>query len=378
MIERLLKGRLDESINDGKNKVIIIVGARQVGKTTLIENYFKDNTGILKFNGDDPQTQAIFDSVNIPFLRTLTGSGQVIIIDEAQRIRDIGLKLKLIHDNIKDVRVLVSGSSSFELTSGVYESLAGRKTEYKLFPLSFRELSDSTSLLEEMGKLPSRLIYGSYPEIVTSPGKEKELLSELSESFLYKDILSYERIKKSDKLVKLIQALAFQIGSQVSYNELGQTCGLSSKTVDAYINILERSYIIFSLGSYSGNLRNELKFSRKIYFYDNGVRNAAIRNYAPLELRSNEEKGALWENYLISERMKRNEYSGTVPNSYFWRTTLGQEIDYLEDIEGKLSAYEIKWNPKKKNTTVCKSFHGAYPDCPFTVVTPENYYSFLL
>lgn len=378
MIERLLKNRLNKAMNDEKNKVIVIVGARQVGKTTLLVNYFGDDAEVLKFNGDDPQTQAVFSSANISFFKTLIGNRKVVIIDEAQRIRDIGLKLKLIHDNFDDVRVVVSGSSAFELTSGVYESLAGRKTEYRMFPLSFKELCDSTSMIEEMGKLHSRLIFGSYPEVITSPGAEKEVLSELSESFLYKDILSYERIKKSEKLVKLLQALAFQVGSQVSCNELGQLCGLSSKTVDTYINILEQSYIIFSLGSYSRNLRNELKFSRKIYFYDNGIRNAAIRNYAPLELRSNEEKGALWENYLISERMKRNEYSATIPNSYFWRTTLGQEIDYIEEVDGILSSYEIKWSPKKQNTPLCKSFHAAYPDSCYQVITPANYYEFLM
>lgn len=378
MIKRILfdtiKGELGAG---GKNRAILILGARQVGKTTLLNEVFGGQFDVLRLNGDDPQSRSIFEGVNIALLGSIIGDNRFVVIDEAQRVKDIGLKVKLIIDSFSEVRVIATGSSSFELASGTYESLAGRKTEYLMFPLTFGELSEEKGLMYEVGSLENRLVFGSYPDVVTSPSREKEILSELCESILYKDILSYERIKKSNRIVMLLRALAFQIGSQVSYNELANLCGLSAKTVGTYIDILEKSYIIFTLGSYSRNLRNELKFSKKIYFYDNGLRNSIIMNFAPLSLRSDEEKGALWENYVISERMKRNSYMRDFCHSYFWRNTGGQEVDYIEERDGAISAYEFKWNPKKSKTSPPKGFVGLYPECPFCVITPENYFEFL-
>ena len=252
-----------------------------------------------------------------------------MVIDEAQRIEDIGLRLKLITDQINDVQLIATGSSSFDLANKINEPLTGRKWEYKIYPISFKEMVNHHGLLEEKRMLPHRLIYGYYPEIVNNPGEEKEILKQLSDSYLYKDILMWEQIKKPDKLLKLLQALAFQVGSQVSYNELAQTCGMDSKTVEKYIILLEQTFIIFRLGSFSRNLRNELKNSKKIFFYDNGIRNALIANFSPAETRT--DIGALWENFLISERVKALHYSNKWSNYWYWRTKEQKEIDRSEE-----------------------------------------------
>ena len=230
-------------------------------------------------------------------------------------------------------------------------------------------------LLEETRLLPQRLIYGSYPEVINNPGKEKKVLRSLSDSYLYKDILSIEGVKKSHQIIKLLQALAFQVGNEVSYTELGQMAGLNYATVEKYIELLEKAFVIFRLGAFSRNLRNEIKKSRKVYFYDNGIRNALIAQFQVFELR--QDKGALWENYLISERKKVLEYEEIWSNSFFWRTHLQQEIDYLEERDGHLFAYEFKWNPKAK-ARLSKSFSQAYPNHSFQVIHRENFEEFLL
>lgn len=233
-----------------------------------------------------------------------------------------------------------------------------------------------TNLLEERRLIPHRMVYGYYPEVVSSPGNERIILKELSDSYLYKDILSLENISKPDKLIRLLKALALQIGSQVSYNEVGQLIGLDPKTVEKYVDILEKSFIIFRLGSFSRNLRNELKTSRKIFFWDLGIRNALIGNLAQVENRT--DAGALWENFVIAERLKRNAYQSSFAQSWFWRTQQQKEIDYLEEEDGNLSAYEMKWNDKKSNTHVPESFAKAYPEASFHVITPKNVDEFLL
>jgi hypothetical protein len=286
------------------------------------------------------------------------------------------LRLKLITDQIKDVQVVATGSSSFVLASKVNESLMGRKREFRMFPLSFGEMTAHSSLLDELRLVPHRMVYGYYPEVVSNPGNETVILKELADSFLYKDILAIEGVNKPDKLVRLLKALAFQIGSQVSYNEVGQLVGLDSKTVERYVDILEKSYIIFRLGSFSRNLRNELKQSRKIYFWDSGVRNAIIGNLAQVENRA--DTGALWENFVIAERMKRISYNGSLAQSWFWRTQQQKEIDYLEEEDGVLRAYEFKWNDKKAESRVPDAFAKAYPEARFQVVTPKNVDAFLL
>lgn len=374
MIKRIIESPIDSLL--GSSKAIIIMGARQVGKSTLLETIFRDKKDVLWMTGDDLDVQELFSQMTSTRLKALLGKTKTLIIDEAQRIPDIGLRIKLITDQIKDVQVIATGSSLFELASKVNESLAGRKREFRMYPASFSEMVSHTNLLEELRLIPHRMIYGYYPEVICNPGNEPAILKELSDSFLYKDILSFEGINKPDKLVRLLKALAFQIGSQVSYHEVAQLIGLDSKTVERYIDILEKSYIIFRLSSFSRNLRNELKASRKIYFWDLGIRNLLIGNLAQVENRT--DAGALWENFIIAERLKRNSYNGSIAQYWFWRTQQQKEIDYLEEENGLLNAYEFKWNNKKANVRVPESFSKAYPDATFHIITPHNADEFLL
>jgi predicted AAA+ superfamily ATPase len=358
-----------------KQKAIILLGPRQVGKTTLLKNLAFDPSDILWMNADELDIQQLFSDVSSTSIKMLLGKKKILVIDEAQRIENIGLKLKLITDNLTDIQVIATGSSSFDLANRINEPLTGRKWEYNLFPLSFQELVQHHGLLEENRLIAHRLVYGYYPEVVTNPGEEEERLKLISHSYLYKDVLLWERIHKSDKLVRLLQALAFQIGSQVSYNELGSICGMDAKTVEKYINLLEQAFVVFRLPSFSRNLRNELKSSRKIYFYDNGIRNAVINNFNPVSLRN--DIGFLWENFLVSERQKYNAYQQLNKNSFFWRTVNQQELDLLEEFGGQIHAYEFKWNTKK-TVKLTKTFQNAYPEASFKVITPENIHEFLL
>ncbi len=373
MINRILEDKIKGRL--GENKAIVIMGARQVGKTTILKNMFLDGDNTMWLNGDESDVRALFENINATRISSIVGKKTTLIIDEAQRIEDIGLKLKLITDQLPHIQLIATGSSSFDLANKVNEPLTGRKWEYNMYPLSFAEMVNHNGLLDEKRLIPHRLVFGYYPDVVNNIGEEKDILKQLSDSYLYKDILAWEQINKPDKLIKLLQALAYQVGSQVSYNELGQLCGLDSKTVEKYILLLEQAYIIFRLGSFSRNLRNELKSSRKIFFYDNGIRNSLIANFSQVEMRT--DVGALWENYLVSERMKHNSYSNNWANSWFWRTTQQKEIDYLEDSDGHISAYEFKWNPNAKVKTPTQ-FTKAYPDASFKVISPENVEEFLL
>lgn len=359
----------------GGRKAITIMGARQVGKSTLLKQMLDGRNDVMWLNGDDMDVQALFSSMTSTRLRSIIGKNRIVVIDEAQRILDIGLRMKLITDQIPDVQLIATGSSSFELSSKINEPLTGRKREFQLYPLTFNEMVRHTNLLEELRMLPHRLVFGNYPEVVSTPGDEHSILKELTNSYLYRDILSLDSISKPDKLTRLLQALAFQIGSQVSYNELGQLVGLDSKTVERYVDILEKSFIIFRLGSFSRNLRNELKASRKIYFWDLGIRNAVIGNLAQIENRN--DIGELWENYAISERMKQNAYRNSFANTWFWRTQQQKEIDFLEEEDGHLYAYEFKWNDRKAKAKCPESFRSAYPDATFKVITPNNIDEFL-
>lgn len=374
MIHRILEDRIKDIL--GQGKAIVIMGARQVGKSTLLESIFRNRQDVLWMTGDDIDIQSLFRDMTSTRIKTLLGSAKVLVIDEAQRIADIGLRLKLITDHVKGVQLIATGSSSFELASKVNESLTGRKREFRMFPVTFGEMTVHATLLDELRLIPHRMVFGYYPEVVSSPGDEQVVLKELSDSFLYKDVLSLDQISKPDKVVRLLKALAFQIGSQVSYNEVGQLIGLDPKTVERYVDILEKSYIIFRLGSFSRNLRNELKASRKIYFWDLGIRNMLIGNLSQVENRT--DAGALWENFVIAERLKRNAYNGSIAQCWFWRTQQQKEIDYLEEENGQLHAYEFKWNDKKSSVRVPESFTKAYPDAQFQVVTPRNVDEFLL
>ncbi len=372
MIPRILKEIISQNLFSGK--AIIIMGARQIGKTTLLNELFGQDESAIWLNGDEIDVQDLFENITSTRLRTYFGAKKIVVIDEAQRITDIGLKLKLITDQIKDVQLIATGSSSFELADKTKESLTGRKFEYLMFPISFAEMVQHHGLLNEKRLIPHRLVYGYYPEVVTSEGFEEKILKSLFDSYLYKDILSYNGIKKSEKVVNLLQALAYQVGSQVAYNELAKTVGLDAKTVEKYIDLFEKCYLIFRLPSYSKNLRNELKFSRKIYFYDNGIRNALISNF--LQVESRNDVGALWENFVISERMKITHYNGISLNRYFWRTKEQKEIDYLEERNGSLNAYEFKWNANTK-IKLPKQFINSYPEAFVKVITPENLEEFL-
>ena len=373
MIERLLYKNIEDKLFKGK--VIVLTGARQVGKTTLLKQLLRNKEGVLWLNGDEIQVQNLFNNASADRLLSEFGNNKIVILDEAQRIKDIGLRLKLIADAESDIQMIATGSSAFELANKVNEPLTGRKWEYQMFPLSFGEMVAHHGKMKEMRMLPQRIVYGYYPEVVTNEGNEVEILKLLTDAYLYKDILSWENIKHPDKLQTLLRALAYQMGTQVSFNELSQMCSLDSKTVERYITLLEQCYVIFRLPSFSRNLRHELKASRKIYFYDNGIRNALIADYTAPEIR--QDIGALWENFVISERMKCNEYYRRWVNRYFWRTTQQQEIDYLEEGGGKLYAYEMKWNPRKR-ASVTKTFTDAYPGSDFKVITPDNIAEFLL
>ena len=358
-----------------KGKAIILMGPRQVGKTTLVKELFKGSDEMIWLNGDELDIQNLFENISSTRMRHIFGNKKYVVIDEAQRIKDVGLKLKLITDELSEIQLIVTGSSSFDLANKVNEPLTGRKWEYRMYPLSFAEMVGHHGLLEEKRLIPHRLIYGYYPDVVKSSGDEKEILKQLVDSYLYKDILMWEQIKKPEKLLKLLQAIAYQIGNQVSYSELGQITGLDTKTVEKYVVLLEQCFVLFRLGSFSRNLRNELKSSKKIYFYDNGIRNSIIADFSLAENRH--DIGALWENYIISERQKKLEYDQLWRNNWFWRTTSQKEIDYIEEGDGQIYAFEFKWSATAKYKTP-KQFSESYPDSKFSIITPDNMDEFLL
>jgi predicted AAA+ superfamily ATPase len=372
MIERILEKQILAKINT--KKAIILLGPRQVGKTTLLKSLFEHSTEIIWLNADEPDIQAIFANISSKRFEAIIGNKKMIIIDEAQRIPEIGLKMKLITDQLPNIQLIATGSSAFELSNKLNEPLTGRKWEFKMYPVSFQEMVNHHGLLNEIRLLPHRLVFGFYPEVVNHPGNEKEILKQLSDSYLYKDILMMDLIKKPSALVKLLQALALQIGSQVSYHELAQICGLDEKSIEKYMTLLEQSYVILRLNSFSRNQRNELKKSRKVYFFDNGIRNALIANFEYIENRT--DIGALWENYLISERIKYLAYQQKWVNNWYWRTTEQQEIDYVEEENGQLSAYEFKWNPKAKGS-IPNSFIKTYPAAKINRIHRENFDTFL-
>ena len=376
-IERDLKAVLDSKI--GKGKVLLLIGPRQVGKTTLLKNILTSISSEKKvqfWNCDESDVRQFLSEANSAKLKSFVGNSDFIVIDEAQRVKDIGLTIKLLHDSFPNVQLAVTGSSSLDLSNSINEPLTGRKFEYNLFPFSTNELVNHTSMLEEMRLLKNRLVYGFYPDVVNNPGEEKEILTNIVNSYLYKDVFEFQDIRKSSVIEKLVQALALQVGSEVSFNELGNLLGIDTVTVQRYVDLLEKAYVIFHIRSFSRNVRNELKKSIKIYFYDNGVRNSVISNFSPVELRS--DIGALWENFLISERIKNNTYHNKHAKYYFWRTTQKQEIDFIEEVDQNLFAYEFKYNPKKVNSKCPVTFSNNYPNVPFDVITSENYMDFVL
>jgi len=374
MIERHLKKSIEKYLF--RKKAIILYGARQTGKTTLMEQIlgpYRDET--LFLNGDDADTREMLTNLNATQLIPIIGNSKIVLLDEAQRIPETGLALKIIHDNFKNVQLIATGSSSFDLANKINEPLTGRKFEFTLYPLSFSEMADHHGFLTEKRFLEHRLIYGYYPDIAINMGLEKKILKSLASSFLYKDLLTLETIKKPVLLEKILSALALQIGNEVSYNELAQLLNSDKETIEKYIDLLEKTGVIFRLGALSRNVRNEIKKGRKIYFCDNGIRNAVLGNFSPLPMRT--DKGALWENFLVSERFKYLGNNEMDVKSWFWRTTQQQEIDYIEERENKLRAFEFKWNPQK-NVRLSKTFSNAYPNHEFKVITPENFHEFAM
>ncbi len=372
MINRIIFQKIKEDLFKGK--AIILVGPRQVGKTTLLRGLEQEYSDSLFLDCDEPDIRNILENTTSTQLKQLLGEARLVIIDEAQRVRNIGLTLKLIIDQLKDVQLIASGSSSLELANQINEPLTGRKFEYFLYPLSLEELHNHHSFLEENRLLTTRLVYGLYPDIVNQQQNVERLLITLTSGYLYKDVFNYQEIRKPELLPNLLEALARQLGSEVSYNELAQLLGTDQSTIQRYIDLLEKSFVIFRLRSFSRNLRNELKKSRKIYFYDNGIRNALINNFQNFDNRL--DKGALWENFLIVERLKNLSYHQIHMNKYFWRTQQKQEIDYIEDRNGKLYAYEFKWNPKKK-AKISATFTKNYRVEQTMIVNRDNYMEFL-
>lgn len=372
MIKRVIKNSIQADYR--REKVIVLLGARQVGKTTLLSELQEGANKILSLNCDNVDDVLLLESKTSTELKYLLSSYDLVFIDEAQRVKNIGLTLKMIGDLKLKTQVVVTGSSSFDMSNEVNEPATGRLIEYNLYPFSLSELAIDTSEREEKRLLETRMIYGLYPEVVTEPGDAKRILMGLTNNYLYKDLFMYRGIKKPDLIQKLVRALALQLGNEVSYNELSSFLGVDRGTIETYINLLEKCFVVFRLDSFSRNLRNEIKKGKKVYFYDNGIRNAVLSNFAPLELRN--DVGALWENLMVSERVKRNSYLGDFAQLFFWRTHEQQEIDLVEEQDGVLRTFEFKWNDKVKGKRP-KSFFDTYPNSTYEVVTPENYWDFV-
>ncbi len=371
MYQRIVENSIRDKIGSGK--AIIIVGARQVGKTTLIKKILEGKE-YLFLDADDFSIRQLLLNPNTEEIRTILRENTIVFVDEAQRIDGIGLTLKIITDQFKNVQLFVSGSSSFDLGNKLNEPLTGRKWEYELFPMSWEEFEEKEGFVKSEQQLENRLLFGFYPEVLNNKGKERTTLKNLVSSYLYRDILSFSEIRKPEVLDNLLLALALQVGSEVNYNELSRTIGVNKITIQKYIDILEKGYIIFKLNSFSRNLRNEIKRNRKIYFYDNGIRNMIIGNFNPLKLRT--DVGALWENFLISERRKQNIYKDTFARMYFWRTKQQQEIDFIEEKDGKIYGFEFKWKAKSK-TRLPETFIKTY-NAESKVIDRTNFREFVI
>ena len=355
-----------------KGKVIVILGARQVGKSTLIKMLPICNSNkTLWLDGENADVQQLLKNINSERLKQIAGDHKIVVIDEAQKIEGIGSILKLFADYCKDIQVVASGSSAFELRNSLNEPLTGRKFEFSLFPLSFQEMVHHTSLLEELRQLPQRLIFGYYPEIVMHTQEAERRLRFLSESYLYKDIFLFKGLKKPEKMLELLKLLAWQIGSEVNYNELSKNLKIDNQTVESYIEMLVQTFVIYKLPAYHSNHRTELKKSKKIYFNDLGIRNALINDFRPIEIRN--DAGALFENFIINELRKQNEYKEIHANLYFWRNIDQREIDLILEKNGVLKTVEIKWN-KSKTARLTKSFTNLYGETKFSVINRDNFF----
>ena len=371
MINRILESQIRKRLFTGK--AIIVTGPRQVGKTTLIENILNGLNDVLILNGDDPAILKLLDRPNTEQIKQIIGANKIVFIDESQRINEIGLTAKIIVDQFQSVQLILSGSSSFDLLSKTNEPLTGRKWTFSLWPVSWMEWQTHIGYVKADQDIENRLVYGFYPDVLVNQPDQEIILKELTESYLYKDILIYAKIKKPDSIQKLVQALAWQVGNEVVFSEVAEICDLDPKTVASYIEILEKAFVIFRLPSFSRNLRNEIKAGRKIYFHDNGLRNSVIGQLQPVQLRK--DIGVLWENFLMSERRKYLNYSKSSNSQYFWRTKQQQEVDYVEDDHGKISGFEFKWNAKhsKRLPITFSSKYNSIDKC----ITRENFREFI-
>ncbi|PWQ95421.1 ATP-binding protein [Leucothrix pacifica] len=375
-IQRLLADEIIEKLSYERSKIVVIYGARQVGKTTLVEHILdKTDYKTLRVDGDEAIYNDVLSSQDSTKLGYLVQGYDLIFIDEAQRIKNIGINLKILHEKFKHLKIIVTGSSSLDLANQIKEPLTGRTHTYRLYPISWMELAERHNPFELQTKLEERLIYGHYPEVFQLEGQvdKVEYLRHLSSDYLYRDVLELENIRHSHKLRDLLKLLAFQVGSEVSYSEIGTQLGLSRHTVADYIDLLEKSFVLITLRGFSRNLRKEISKKPKIYFYDLGIRNSLIDNFAWLNSRN--DIGALWENFLIMERLKRNEYSKHYCSSYFWRTYTGAELDYIEEFNGELWGYEFKWSKNKPNAP--KAWVDNY-DGQYECVNKNNFLPFVL
>ncbi len=370
LIKRLLVKNIEESLFKGK--AVIIYGPRRVGKTTLVKDIEKKFSSSLYLNCDEPDVRLALTDKTSTELNHYIGDKKLIIIDEAQRIKNIGLTIKLLVDNNPKIQIIATGSSSFDLSNKIKESLTGRSYEFFLHPLYSFEIEKNEVQLKRL--LEEFIIFGFYPETINKPFDEKkQILRSIYKNYLYKDALEYQNLKNPELIEKLLIALALQLGNEVSFTELANILGVDQKTVAFYIRILELSFVIFRLPPFSRNLRSEISKSRKIYFWDNGVRNAIINNFNPIDLR--QDVGALWENFLIGERLKRNQILKKDPNYYFWRTWKKQEIDFIEEEAGFYNAFEFKWKKNKEKPP--KLWQQTYPNSTFKLINKENFYEFI-
>lgn len=355
-------------------KVLIVYGPRQAGKTTSIEHFLSRMeyaAETVRFDGEEAVDREVLADASAEKLKLLIGNKKILFIDEAHKIPEIGMVLKRIYDKVKGVQVIATGSSSEELAERTEEPLTGRKFEYTLLPPSFSELARIASPLEEVRQLERRLTYGSYPDVVTHPGDEIERIRMIGKGYLYKDILRHESIRRPELVDRILRALAFQVGQEVSFNKIAQLVGTDAKTVGKYVDILEKAFVVFTRMSYARNLRNELKKSRKVYFRDLGIRNFVLGDWRPLDARSEEERGLIWENYFVSERDKWIRLHEPETRSFFWRTSGGAEIDLVEESAGELRAFEVKWSPHKALKPLPKTFRESYPRAVCKGVSPD-------
>lgn len=372
---KIVNRELEQTIQRliGKNKVIVLFGSRRVGKTVLTQTIASSfQKGVLSLNAEDFDVQEMLKNRSAAHYKRIIGNAELLIIDEAQVLPEIGQVLKLMIDSIPGLTIIATGSSSFDLANRTGEPLTGRQRRFFLYPLSQTEISSMETYMETIQNLEERLIFGAYPEVYQLPDlqEKSDYLLELVRSYLLKDILAFEGIRQSDKLLKLLRLIAFQCGAKVSYNELGKQLGLSKNTVENYLDLLSKVFIVYRVGAYSTNQRKEISKSSKWYFYDNGIRNAILNDFRLLMLRN--DVGQLWENYLMAERIKRNHYDGRDTQYFFWRNYDQQEIDLIELKNGALAAFEFKYSPGKKQK-VPNAFASAYPDASFQVISRDNY-----